>query len=165
LRILLRRYQCLNPRLLDFDFNTCGKPILAFPVLDTPLQFNLAHSCDLALYAFTYSRQVGIDVEYKRAAVDYEALARIAFSPNEQATLYSLHNKLKQGFFYTRWTLKEAYIKAKGKGMSIPLDQFDVSCQSGEPTALLQSREDPHEIRRWALRELAPGHEYAGLSL
>jgi 4'-phosphopantetheinyl transferase len=87
--------------------------------LDTSLQFNLSHSGDLALYAFTYSMQVGIDVEYKRADVDYEALlARIACSPNEQAMLRSLPNDDK-----------EVYIKAKGKGMSIPLDQFDVSCQ------------------------------------
>jgi len=162
LRILLSRYLCLNPRLLHFDFTTYGKPFLAFPALNTPLEFNLAHSRDLALYALTYSRQVGIDVEYKRADIDYEALAQIAFSPNEQATLRSLPNALKQEFFYSCWTLKESYIKAKGKGMSIPLDQFDVSCQSGEPAALLQSREDPHEIRRWALRELAPGHEYEG---
>lgn len=62
LRILLSRYLCLDPLLLHFDFTTYGKPFLAFPVLNTPLQFTLAHSREHALYAFTYSRQVGIDV-------------------------------------------------------------------------------------------------------
>jgi phosphopantetheinyl transferase len=66
----------------------------------------------------------------------------------------------KQGAFYNCWTRKEAYIKAKSEGMSIPLNQFDVSCLPGEPAALLQSREDSHEIMRWALRELAPGREW-----
>jgi 4'-phosphopantetheinyl transferase len=162
LRILLSRYVRLDPRLLHFDFNTYGKPFLAFPRPSTPLQFNLSHSRDVALYAFTYTRQVGIDVEYKRFDLDFEALARVSFSLNEQTALRSLPDDIKQQAFYNCWTRKEAYIKAQGKGMSIPLDQFDVSCLPGEPAALLQNPEDPHEIKRWALRELAPGKDYAG---
>ncbi|HLX58978.1 MAG TPA: 4'-phosphopantetheinyl transferase superfamily protein [Ktedonobacteraceae bacterium] len=162
LRMLLGRYVRLDPRLLHFDLTIYGKPLLAFPIPSTPLQFNLSHSRDIALYAFAYSRQVGVDVEYKRAGLDYDALARVSFSPNEQAALRSLPDDVKREAFYTCWTRKEAYIKARGKGMSTPLDQFDVSCLAGEAAALLQSREDPREIRRWALRELAPGNDYAG---
>lgn len=162
LRIILSRYLCVDPRLLHFDFNPYGKPFLVSPVQSTALQFNLSHSRDLALYAFTYTRQVGIDVEYKRADVDYEAIARVSFSPNEQAVLHSLPGDVKHEAFYNCWTRKEAYIKARGKGMSMPLDQFDVSFLPGARAALLQSREDPHEIRRWTLEELAPGNGYAG---
>jgi len=162
LRILLSRYVHLDPHLLQFDFHSYGKPFLAFPLLSTPLQFNLSHSRDLALYAFTYTRHVGIDVEYKQAGLDFEALARVSFSPNEQAVLRSLPNDVKQEAFYNCWTRKEAYIKAKGKGMYIPLDQFDVSFLPGEPAALLQSRGESHEIRRWTLQELAPGNGYSG---
>jgi len=162
LRLLLSCYLRMDPRLIHFGFHTYGKPFLAFPVLSTPLQFNLSHSRDLALYAFTYTRQVGIDVEYKRVDLDFEALARVSFSPNEQVVLRSLPGEVKLAAFYNCWTRKEAYIKAKGKGMSIPLDQFDVSFLAREPAALLQNRGGPCEISRWSLRELAPGDDYAG---
>lgn len=162
LRMLLSRYLQLDPGLLQFEANRFGKPSLVFPALGYPLQFNLSHSCDLALYAFTFTRQVGIDVEYKRADLDYEALARICFSLYEQGVLQTLLVLVKQEAFYNCWTRKEAYIKARGQGMSIPLDQFDVSFEPGEPAALLQSREDPHEIKSWTIRELFPAVGYVG---
>ena len=161
LRLLLARYTGADPHLIDFDVNAYGKPSLASPVLPIPLQFNLSHSRDLVLYAFTYNSQVGIDVEYKRADIDYDALARVSFSSNEQAILHSLPNHLKHDAFYNCWTRKEAYIKARGKGIYIPLDQFDVSFLPGEPAALLDSREDPQEPTRWTLQELIPAPDYA----
>ena len=131
------------------------------PLLPTPLQFNLSHSHNLALYAFTYTRQLGIDIEYKRPNIEYDALARVSFSPNAQATLHTIPNHLKHDAFYNCWTRKEAYIKARGKGISIPLDQFDVSLLPGEPAALLHSREDPQAATRWTLHELPPIPNYA----
>jgi 4'-phosphopantetheinyl transferase len=162
LRILLSRYANTAPGQLRFSSNACGKPFLVFPALSPQLQFNVSHSQDLALYAFTYNRQVGIDVEYKRADVNYEALAKVSFSPIEHARLHSLPYDQKQEAFFNCWTRKEAYIKAKGKGFSIPPDQFDVSFLPGEPAALLQNPEDPREIAQWSLRELTPGMGYAG---
>ncbi len=162
LRILLSRYLSTDPAQLQFNSNAYGKPFLAFPALSNQLQFNVSHSQDLALYAFAYNRQVGIDVEYKRADVNYEALAKVSFSPNEQASLHSLPYDLKQEAFFNCWTRKEAYIKARGKGFSIPTDIFDVSFLPGEPAALLQNREDRREITRWSLQELEPGTGYAG---
>ena len=162
LRILLSRYVNTTPDQLRLSSNAYGKPFLAFPALSHQLQFNVSHSQDLALYAFTFKGQVGIDVEYMRADLNYDALAKVSFSPNEQAILHSLPYDLKQEAFFTCWTRKEAYIKARGKGFSIPTDQFDVSFLSGEPPALLQNREDPQEITRWSLHELAPGTGYAG---
>jgi 4'-phosphopantetheinyl transferase len=162
LRILLSRYVDISPSQLRFGSNAYGKPFLAFPALSPQLQFNVSHSQDLALYAFAYHRQVGIDVEYKRADVNYEALAKVSFSPNEQARQHSLPHDLKQEAFFNCWTRKEAYIKARVEGFSFPLDQFDVSFLPGEPAALLQNREDPQEITRWSLLELMPGIGYTG---
>lgn len=162
LRNLLSRYANTTPDQLQFSSNAYGKPFLVFPALSTRLQFNVSHSQDLALYAFTYNRQVGIDVEYKRAGLNYQALAKVSFSPNEQARLHSLPNDLKQEAFFNCWTRKEAYIKARGKGFSIPTSQFDVSFIPGEPAALLQHREDAQETTRWSLLELEPGMGYAG---
>ncbi|HEV7237210.1 MAG TPA: 4'-phosphopantetheinyl transferase superfamily protein, partial [Ktedonobacteraceae bacterium] len=127
-----------------------------------PLSFNISHAHDLALYAFTYVRQVGVDVEYIRLNDDYEHLAQHYFSPYERTVLQTLPMEEKQQAFFQCWTRKEAYIKAKGLGLSLPLDLFDVSLRPNEPAALLQSRENPREAARWSLRELAPGAGYVG---
>ena len=162
LRILLSTYANTAPGQLQFSSNAYGKPFLTFPRLSHQLQFNVSHSQDLALYAFTLKRRVGIDIEYIRADLNYDALAKVSFSPHEQAYLHSLPYELKQEAFFHCWTRKEAYIKARGKGFSIPTDQFDVSFLSGEPPALLQNFVDPQEIIRWSLYELIPGTDYAG---
>jgi 4'-phosphopantetheinyl transferase len=151
-----------DPSQLRFGSNAYGKPFLAFSSLSPTLHFNLSHSAGLALYAFSYARQVGIDVEYKRADIDYDSLAKVSFSPNEQALLYSLPDNLKRNAFFHCWTRKEAYIKARGKGFSIPTHKFGVTIMPGEPAALLQSQEDPQEITRWSLQDLALGTGFAG---
>jgi 4'-phosphopantetheinyl transferase len=162
LRLLLSRYVHMDPSQLRFDSNAYGKPFLEFPSLSPTLQFNLSHSSSLALYAFSYSRYIGIDVEYKRTDIDYDPLAIVSFSPEEQALLHSLSDTLKRDAFFNCWTRKEAYIKARGRGFSIPTHQFDVTFIPGEPAALLHCREDPQEITRWSLQDLAPGTDYAG---
>jgi len=62
--------------------------------------------------------------------------------------------------FFNCWTRKEAYIKARGEGLSLPLDQFDVSLAPGETAALLSTNGDPQEASRWRIQELAPGAGY-----
>ncbi len=162
LRTLLGRYLNTDPRQLCFCSNAYGKPSLQSPSHGATLHFNLSHSAGLALYAFAYSRQIGIDVEYKRADVQYEELAKYTFSPYENEVLRTLPANLKFDAFFNCWTRKEAYIKARGKGLSIPLDLFDVSLKPGEPAVLLQSREDAQEITRWSFQELTPRTGYAG---
>ncbi len=162
LRTILSRYLDIDPHQLRFCYNAYGKPSLDPSSHKSTLNFNLSHSHDLALYAFTYSRQVGIDIEYMRANVEYEELAKRFFSPDENAILHALPEAFKQEAFFNCWTRKEAYIKARGKGLSIPLESFDVSLRPGEPAALLNSREDPQETTRWSLQELKPGLGYAG---
>ena len=162
LRVLLGRYLQTDPRLLRFEFNAYGKPILAFPTPSPSLQFNLSHSADIALYAFIWQRDIGVDVEFMRPTVDYDAIAQHSFSPSEQTVLLALPPAEKHEAFYNCWTRKETYIKARGMGLSLPLDLFDVSFLPGEPAALLQSREDPQEVQRWSMRQLAPAPDYAG---
>ena len=93
----------------------------------------MSHSHEIALYAFVYARQVGIDVEYMRPNIEYEQLANYSFSSRERAVFYALPTAQKQQAFFNCWTRKEAYIKAKGKGLSLPLEQFDVSLSPAEP--------------------------------
>ncbi len=162
LRTLLAQYVHTDPSLLRFDYNAYGKPSLGHPFNESRLHFNVSHSHEIALYAFTYARQIGVDVEYMRSDIEYDQLAKYSFSAHEQAVLYTLPKALKQQAFFNCWTRKEAYIKAKGKGLSIPLDLFDVSLEPGEPARLLASRETDQETICWSLQELLPSFGYAG---
>jgi len=162
LRILLAQYLNTDTHKLQFVTNDYGKPALAPPFAETGLQFNLSHSAELALYAFTYQRHIGIDVEYMRLDIEWAELARSHFSPSEYAALQALPPPLQAEAFYLCWSRKESYIKAKGKGLSIPLDQFDVSLVPGEPAALLGSREEVQATTHWSLHALEPAHTYAG---
>jgi 4'-phosphopantetheinyl transferase len=162
LRILLGYYLDIDPRGVSFVTNGYGKPFIAYPSHGTRLRFNLTHSGELALYALTYDRHVGVDVEYMRSDIDCEKLAQYHFSPYERAALQALPTALRLEAFFLCWTRKEAYIKARGSGLCIPLDQFDVSLTPGEPAALLASREDPHATAAWSLHALAPGARYTG---
>jgi 4'-phosphopantetheinyl transferase len=161
LRMILARYLQMEPEKLLFVFNQYGKPALA-PFYDSKFEFNLSHSDDIALYALTYGRQVGVDVEYMKEDIEYDELARVSFSPDERAVLRSLSGEAKREAFYNCWTRKEAYIKARGMGLSLPLDLFDVSLRPGEAAGLLASREDPREVNRWSFQNLFPGTDYAG---
>lgn len=161
LRILLARYLQLEPQHVLFISNEYGKPALA-PAHESKLQFNLSHSRDIALYAVAWGRAVGVDVEYRKDDIEYDELAKVSFSPQEQAVLRPLAGEEKQTAFFNCWTRKEAYIKARGMGLFLPLDLFDVSLRPDEAAALLASREDAREVDRWTLQSLFPGAGYAG---
>jgi len=160
LRAILGRYVGIEPSRLQFCYGSQGKPYLAERFDGGTLRFNLAHSHELALYAFTRRREIGIDLEHVCAEVACEPIAARFFSPRESATLRALPATVKQKAFFTCWTRKEAYIKARGEGLSLPLDQFDVSLAPGEPATLLNMRGDPLEASRWSLQELIPSPGY-----
>jgi 4'-phosphopantetheinyl transferase len=162
LRILLGRYLNINPRSLRSTSNDYGKPSIAYPPAGTRLHFNLSHSGGLALYAFTSDRHIGVDVEYMRPGIEYRELATSHFSARECAALRALPADVQEEAFFLCWSRKEAYIKARGKGLSLSLDQFDVSLAPNQPAALLGSREEPHATEHWSLHALAPGTRYAG---
>jgi 4'-phosphopantetheinyl transferase len=162
LRTLLGGYLQSDPRSLRFSYNAYGKPALDRTAHHEDVRFNLAHSHGLALCAFAPGREVGIDVEYMKPDIDVVQVARHSFSPGEQAALHALPPEDRLQGFYNGWTRKEAYIKARGMGVSLRLDRFDVSLKPGEPAALLYSREDPQEAARWVLIGLEPGEGYAG---
>ncbi|GER91224.1 4'-phosphopantetheinyl transferase [Dictyobacter vulcani] len=162
LRILLARYTGQDPRALRFQVNAYGKPSLVQPDQQPRLEFNLSHSHEMALYAFTWQRQIGVDVEYMRDDIGYEELARHSFSPTEQAVLLSLATSQQKAAFFKCWSSKEAYIKGRGMGLSLELNLFDVALAPDKPVALLASREDPAEVQRWSMAKLEPGADYAG---
>src|SRR5713226_2658116 len=160
LRIILGRYLNMEPSCLQFCYNPYGKPALANESDGNGLRFNLSHSDGLALYAITRGREIGVDLEHIRPDLADGKLAERFFSPAEVKVLRSLPASSQPVGFFNCWTRKEAYIKARGKGLSLPLDQFDVSVVPGEPAALLRVNGDPNETSRWDLHELVPASGY-----
>jgi 4'-phosphopantetheinyl transferase len=161
LRSLLGRYFEMAPQDLRFETTAAGKPYLASG--QGRLQFNLAHSGEYVLFAIADGRTVGIDVEEIRADFEAGEVAAHSFSPHEQRDLEALTGHVKIEAFFECWTRKEAYVKARGGGLSLPLDQFDVSLRPGEPARLIATRPDPAEARRWQLSglDVADGYKAA----
>jgi len=161
LRKILSTYLHIAPYELRFIYNEYGKPSLSADQNSCALSFNLSHSNSLALYAITCGRCVGIDIEYIREDFATLEIAEHYFSKDEVAALKSLPMDQRTIGFFNCWSRKEAFIKAKGMGLSYPLDRFTVSLAPGEPPALLKVDEDEQEVGRWKMYELKPGTGYA----
>ena len=158
LRQILGRYLHCKPGELIFSVNQYGKPSL----VDSKLEFNLSHSGDFALLAVTQNRKVGVDVERIRQGISSHVIAQQYFSKAEVAELQSLPITQREAAFFTCWTRKEAYIKAQGIGLSLPLESFDVSLSPNEPAMLRAVRPDSQEAARWTLISLNVVPKYVG---
>jgi 4'-phosphopantetheinyl transferase len=163
LRVLLGRYLGLQPDQVRFEYTAHGKPLVAAILDAQELQFNLAHSEDLALVVLTRHRAVGIDVERIRPLPNLEEIAATVFSPLEKAALAALPEPAQLLAFYRGWTRKEAYVKARGMGLASSFDQFTVSLAQDEPARLVRVEgNDAEETARWSLRTLEPAAGYVG---
>ncbi len=149
LRQCLAEYAHQAPESLRFAYMAHGKPFLA----DHPaVTFNLSHAGDYGLLAVTSRRQVGVDIELIRPDFADPAVARHFFSSAEQAQLAHLSTDMYTMAFFTCWTRKEAYIKARGEGLSHPLRDFDVAVQPAATDLLLATRPDPREKDYWQMQ-------------
>lgn len=161
LRAILSRYIGISPEQIRFGYGFYGKPFLALPQPDEAqsFNFNLSHSSDLALIAVARSRKVGVDVERLQPELAYERLARRFFTHSEQHSIFAKPPGLQLYAFYQIWTLKEAFLKAKGDGLSQSLEKFGVD---------LRSRQDVNSVGQthtqfmegWSLLPLSPGSSY-----
>jgi len=161
LRILLAGYLGSEAETLEFETAAHGKPRIAGKYATSPLEFNVSHSDEVALFGLTLGRAIGVDVERVRHDFEVAAIAKRFFSVAEQRAFGSLSPAHQHRAFFDCWTRKEAYVKAIGEGLSHPLHQFDVSLVPGEPAALVATRPDPMEAARWTMVGLELGKEYA----
>ena len=157
LRELLGAYLTLPPAQIRFRYAEHGKPALDANPSDSVLQFNLSHSGSLAIYGFSLGRRLGVDVEKIRPQLAGEDIARRYFAAREDAELQALPMQRRAEGFFLCWTRKEAYIKAHGAGLSLPLDSFTVSLTPGRAAELQSDDSDD-----WALRSLEPGPGFVG---
>jgi 4'-phosphopantetheinyl transferase len=160
-RQALARYVGISPQRLQFRANSYGRPFLAEqPVsADGPVSFNLTHTDGLIVLALTRGLAIGVDAECVRRTVDPD-LARSVFSPSEIASFAALPRELQRRRFLDLWTLKESYIKARGMGLSLPLDRFSFHFPSPEDLSLEFAEGFDDTPARWDVRQLRPRSEH-----
>jgi 4'-phosphopantetheinyl transferase len=153
LRALLGKYLHCPPNAVEFKTGRYGK--LSLLDEQNPLRFNLSHSHGLAVYGFCMGREIGIDTEKIRPGFAGEELSQRYFSASEQQELAEVPEEIRDSAFFLCWTRKEAYIKAHGDGLQIPLDSFDVSLTPGQAERLRSA-----DCDRWSMRSFIPAPEF-----
>ncbi|NOX37603.1 MAG: 4'-phosphopantetheinyl transferase superfamily protein [Calditrichaeota bacterium] len=160
LRLLLAAYLKQHPQSLRFQYNQFGKPFLHPEQNPVNIQFNLSHSGDVILLGFVNDRPVGVDVERIDSRHSGLDIARRFFSPTEYQKLSRLSGEEQVESFFRCWTRKEAFIKAHGRGLSIPLNWFDVTLLPDEPPGILTLKEELGKREEWKLIHLQPEKAY-----
>jgi 4'-phosphopantetheinyl transferase len=161
LRRLLASHLSCDPRDVAFAYAPSGKPCLDGQFRSSGICFNVSHTDGLAVIALSWKGEIGVDVERLRSDRDPRNIARRFFSQREQDQLLGLSGSELHEAFFRCWTRKEAYIKACGEGLALPLDSFDVEFAAGKPPALLATRPDPSIVDHWQLYDLPVGPGYA----
>jgi 4'-phosphopantetheinyl transferase len=157
LRDLLGRYLHCSPHSLLLAYSKHGKPSVLEVAATPTVQFNVSHSHGLALFAFSRSRPLGVDIERIRPDIAAEEIAERYFSPQEVVELLALPPSSRAEGFFRCWTRKEAYVKAHGEGLQISLQSFHVSLSPEQPALLVSA-----DRQRWSLHSLRPGDQFLG---
>jgi 4'-phosphopantetheinyl transferase len=163
LRTALSAYADVSPAAWRFETGPHGKPSIGAPTLPRPLHFNLAHTRGLVACAVSLAfEHIGVDVERLDRRIDVLGLASRYFAPGELASLQALAPPRRAGRFFTYWTLKESYLKARGLGLTLPLDQAAFSTSdAGVRIAFGPRLDDEADSWRFAAFDLGPEHKVA----
>ncbi|HVW39529.1 MAG TPA: 4'-phosphopantetheinyl transferase superfamily protein [Pirellulales bacterium] len=129
-RTALSQYVDVAPQDWRFEANQYGRPQVAAPAAARDLQFNLSHTAGLVACGIAWRREIGVDVEDLQRPELSLNIADRYFSPQETAELKTQPIERQPERFFEYWTLKEAYIKARGVGMSLPLDRFTIGLRA-----------------------------------
>lgn len=162
LRTTLSRYADVSESAWVFDTNEYGCPFVAEPASHRDLRFNLSHTDGLVACAVARQIEIGVDVENTDRTVDPIALAPTVFAPAEVADVAALPDEQRRQRFFSYWTLKESYIKARGMGLSLPLDGFWFDLGGVHPSIRFTDR-CPDRPDRWYFvqRQPTPSHKLA----
>ena len=158
LRLVLGTLLDIGPSAVTLVEGTHGKPRLAGS--QPGLFFNLSHSHGVAAVAVSRDFEIGLDIEMLRPA-DLSGVVSF-FSGGEQAALSRLPPAARTSCAFATWTRKEAFVKATGLGLTMPLDSFDVSLDPDEPPRLLRVADAPQEAANWQLAHFIPADGYVG---
>jgi len=155
LRLLLSHYTREEPNQIQFTYGTNGKPQVVSTDSNSTLEFNLAHSAELALLAVNRSVPVGVDLEELHLLEDAPALVARFFSTRENQSFQQLRESQKLSAFFNLWTRKEAWLKATGEGIGYSLNKVEVSFLPDEEARLFATPES-RPISEWQLTNLKP---------
>jgi 4'-phosphopantetheinyl transferase len=161
-RATLSRYAPVAPAAWTFRQNEYGRPEVDVAG-HRDLCFNLSNTRGLIACVVTRGREVGVDVEDTERSGETVGIADSFFSPREVAALRALPEGRRRGRFFDYWTLKEAYIKARGMGLSLPLDQFSFLLDDGPPIGIMFDPRLDDDAATWqfAQIDLSPQHRTA----
>ena len=161
LRKILGSYLNKPPGKICFEYSFHGKPLLAHNRGDGNICFNLSHSGAFALYAVTRRKKIGIDIESIRDDVSIGQVAQQFFSKNEISSLETIDINKRPGLFFQYWTRKEAFLKARGEGISFPMEQCDVSLIRDGVLSPVIVQDNNSEVSSLYVQDLFPGNGYA----
>ena len=163
LRSILGCYLRTAPTQIEFVYGENGKPALKTGQGHKTIEFNLSHSKDLVVYAFTWNRQLGVDVEYVKPMPDMDDFSERYYSARETVFLNSLTGTQKESVFFKLWTSKEAFLKANGSGLIEPLNEVEVSLETWKSFTSNTIGKDSTQTAHWHLEMFnpAPGYQAA----
>ncbi|MBZ9674331.1 4'-phosphopantetheinyl transferase superfamily protein [Mesorhizobium sp. ES1-1] len=165
LRTVLSRYHGIEPRQWRFVANQYGRPSIDPQLGVADLHFNLSHTQGLVVCAVGPVEEIGVDVERRDRDVSVDDLAPAALAPAELLRFRLLRHSDRRDFFFTRWTLKEAYVKARGIGLSLPLKELSLDFAGVSPVISFTDAVDDEEDR-WRLWSLRPTQDHiVGLAI
>ena len=162
LRQLLGERLGARPESVELVYGEHGKPVLSQRFSASGLHFNVSHCDDVAVYAFSSGREIGIDIESVRAIPDADEIAKRFFSRREYETYLALDPLDKPLGFFNCWTRKEAFIKALGDGLRYPLDCIEVSLAPGQPAVILGVGSTTGNNCGWTLHSFLAEPELVG---
>jgi 4'-phosphopantetheinyl transferase len=161
LRDILLRYRPLLPTPLCISHGPKGQPYLRQPSGGPCLRFSLSHSRSLAVFAITLDHKIGIDVEPASGPADWQAIANRFFSALECQYLFALPETEREHAFLSLWTRKEAYVKARGEGLSLPLDSFSILASPNGTLHVDDSHNSAVHLP-WSFLSLTPDEHHLG---
>jgi 4'-phosphopantetheinyl transferase len=159
LRSILGNYLGHTPASLKFLNDSKGKPYLKPNSADTGLYFNLSHSNDVALLGIVLNRQIGVDIEFIRPLSNMESIAGRYFSESEMNMILNSPEKERDQIFFNYWTMKEAYLKATGEGIT-GLAQINI-LNCGQDKVFHNIKITDASNKPWSIRPIHPTPGYA----
>lgn len=162
LRLLISGYLGIKHNDIYYNYNKYRKPELP-TVANKKLCFNLSHSGTYIVYAFSWNRELGIDIEKIKTIKDADSIVGRFYSEHENNDYFSLPDTVRSKAFFNCWTRKEAYIKARGDGLHFPLNRFSISINPDDPPVLIDVKDEPLEKDRWHFHEFKVNDEYCSV--